>query len=412
MNKIFFYVLGLLILQLSFFGCFNPKNELNTNKADESQVYDETLSENITSNIDTTTSNNSTSKINENDPNSFTPLQEEEVLLCDYVSNNNVSIKIKNNTNNNNELKSYNVNYIAQSEDEKKVLLQTRKKGKINLLLIDGPQGKIKTIYMHGYPLAIETTSNFELIMIFNESKEVIIYNTELDEIIFQETIQVEEIYEPVPFYSEFENKFIIYLNDDEYDYGEYNYSFSDDKNTITQNNFEMYEQSKIKRDDSKKLIFPKLEDFEKLNYNLIEDKLTVIIEDREKLTTRELFSINLVHEVKLSKDNNRLFFIKEASGISYIHIVDGIKGNVISLIPCNGLYQIDDKGNFLLLQNSENTVMLFDPIFRDIIMSYKIELPTSNSKIMDIKYDVKDSFIVDIGDGSEILSTKEIMIK
>ena len=99
MNKTFFYVCGLLILQLSFFGCFNPKNELNTNKADESQVYDETLSENITSNIDTTTSNNSTSKINENDPNSFTPLQEEEVLLCDYVSNNNVSIKIKNNTN-------------------------------------------------------------------------------------------------------------------------------------------------------------------------------------------------------------------------------------------------------------------------------------------------------------------------
>ena len=219
MNKTFFYVLGLLILQLSFFGCFNPKNELNTNKSDESQIYDETLSENITSNIDTTTSNNSTSKIKENDPNSFTPLQEEEVFICDYVSNNNVSIKIKNNTNNNNELKSYNVNYLVQSEDEKKVLLQTREKGKINLLLIDGPQGKIKTIYMHGYPLTIETTPNFELLMIFNESKEVIIYNTELDEIIFQETIEFEEIYEPVPFYSEFENKFIIYLNDDEYDY-------------------------------------------------------------------------------------------------------------------------------------------------------------------------------------------------
>ena len=26
MNKTFFYVLGLLILQLSFFGCFNPKH--------------------------------------------------------------------------------------------------------------------------------------------------------------------------------------------------------------------------------------------------------------------------------------------------------------------------------------------------------------------------------------------------
>ena len=173
-----------------------------------------------------------------------------------------------------------------------------------------------------------------------------------------------------------------------------------------------MYEQSKIKRDNSNKLIFSKLEDFEKLNYNLIEDKLTVIIENSEELTTRELFSINLAREVKLSKDNNRLFFIKEESGINYIHIVDGIKGNVISLIPCSDLYQIDDNGNFLLLQNSENTVMLFDPIFRDIIMSYNIELPTSNSKIMDIKYDGKDSFIVDIGDGSEILSTKEIMLK
>lgn len=412
MNKTFFYVLGLLILQLSFFGCFNPKNELNTNKADESQVYDETLSENITSNIDTTTSNNSTSKINENDPNSFTPLQEEEVLLCDYVSNNNVSIKIKKNTNNNNELKSYNVNYLEQSEDEKKVLLQTRDKGKINLLLIDGPQGKIKTIYMHGYPLTIETTPNFELIMIFNESKEVIIYNTELDEIIFQETIEFEEIYEPILFYSEFENKFIIYLNDDEYDYGEFNYSFSDDKNTITQNNFEMYEQSIIKRDNSIKLIFSKLEDYHLLNYNLADDKLSVIIENKEDLTNRELFSINLVHDVKLSKDNNRLFFIKKESGGDYIHIVDGINGKVYSLIPCNDLYQIDDDGKFLLLQNSENTVMLFDPIYRDIIMTYNIEMPTSNSKIMDIKYDAKDSFIVEIGDGLEILSIKEIILK
>jgi hypothetical protein len=44
--------------------------------------------------------------------------------------------------------------------------------------------------------------------------------------------------------------------------------------------------------------------------------------------------------------------------------------------------------------------------------MTYNIEMPTSNSKIMDIKYDAKDSFIVEIGDGLEILSIKEIILK
>ena len=401
MNKVFCYVLGIIIFQLCFFGCNNSKNDQGTIKTNEQQI-----------DVKESSINNSTSTIKEIDPNTFTTLQVEEVLINNYVSNTNVNIKIKNDTNNIKEIKSYNINYIAQSEDEKKVLLQTRDKGKINLLLIDGPQGKIKTIYVHGYPLTIESTSNFELIMIKNESNEVILYNTELDEVIFQETIEFEEIYEPIPFYSEFENKFIIYLNNDEYNYGEYNYLFSDNKKSIIQNNFEMYELSKIKRESSDKFYFSKLEVSEKLDYSLIENTLSVIVENTDELTNRELFSIDLVRDIKLSEDNNRLFFIKKESGVDHIHMVDGINGKVLSLIPCNGIYQIDNKGSFLLLQNSENTVMLFDPIYRDIIRTYNIELPTQSSKILDMKYDTRDTFIVEAGDESEVLSTKEIVLK
>ena len=62
-------------------------------------------------------------------------------------------------------------------------------------------------------------------------------------------------------------------------------------------------------------------------------------------------------------------------------------------------------------MQNTSNSVLLLDPVYGDIIRTYDIELLTEESKIQNIKYE-NGAFIVEVGNGTEIFTTKKIVLK
>jgi hypothetical protein len=63
-----------------------------------------------------------------------------------------------------------------------------------------------------------------------------------------------------------------------------------------------------------------------------------------------------------------------------------------------------------MLIQDSENSATLYDPISLDVYRTYALDI-TEGTKVLDIKY-ANNQFLIEIGDDTEVLSTKEIVLK
>ena len=91
------------------------------------------------------------------------------------------------------------------------------------------------------------------------------------------------------------------------------------------------------------------------------------------------------------------------------LYVLDGTKGKLLNILPCFGKYQINETGSFILVQKSNNSVLLFHS--GDIVMTYNCDLPSETSQILEIKYE-NDNFLVEMGDETGILSRQEIILK
>ena len=433
MKKNIIQIYQILVLILMIFGCEKNENEMKDvfkeqedviqlkldNKQEEvvNVIKDvEQLKYDLQS-IDVKETGENVDEINET-KNTFTPLNDSEIFTYEEKNFNGkkyLSIYIVNKSSNTSRFfKVYDLIKcnLFQSDDLKKIVLSYSTQDESKVIYINGLNGEITEIADGIYNPVVRCDSKIELICLFNNNDKVLtIYNTTLLEEIYKENFQFEDNREGFLFFSDFENRIIVNSGYENTACDEYNYYLSEDKKIIENRTYTLYEKHESLRAYSEKLIFPKLTNDEIICFDIIGENFKVYVENTVDSIKKELFSVENVRDIKKSNDNKRIFFIKKYSGKDYVFVVNGINGKVNSLLPCENLYQISTQGSFLLMQNTSNSVLLLDPVYGDIIRTYDIELLTEESKIQNIKYE-NGAFIVEVGNGTEIFTTKKIVLK
>lgn len=433
MKKNIIQIYQILVLILMIFGCEKNENEMkdvfkeqedviqlkldnkqekfvNVIKDGEQMKYD-------LQSIDMKETGENVDEINET-KNTFTPLNDSEIFTYEEKNFNGkkyLSIYIVNKSSNTSRFfKVYDLIKcnLFQSDDLKKIVLSYSTQDESKVIYINGLNGEITEIADGIYNPVVRCDSKIELICLFNNNDKVLtIYNTTLSEEIYKENFQFEDNREGFLFFSDFENRIIVNSGYETTACDEYNYYLSEDKKIIENRTYTLYEKHESLRAYSEKLIFPKLTNDEIICFDIIGENFKVYVENTVDSIKKELFSVENVRDIKKSNDNKRIFFIKKYSGKDYVFVVNGINGKVNSLLPCENLYQISTQGSFLLMQNTSTSVLLLDPVYGDIIRTYDIELLTEESKIQNIKYE-NGAFIVEVGNGTEIFTTKKIVLK
>lgn len=433
MKKNIIQIYQILVLILMIFGCEKNENEMkdvfkeqedviqlkldnkqekfvNVIKDGEQMKYD-------LQSIDMKETGENVDEINET-KNTFTPLNDSEIFTYEEKNFNGkkyLSIYIVNKSSNTSRFfKVYDLIKcnLFQSDDLKKIVLSYSTQDESKVIYINGLNGEITEIADGIYNPVVRCDSKIELICLFNNNDKVLtIYNTTLSEEIYKENFQFEDNREGFLFFSDFENRIIVNSGYETTACDEYNYYLSEDKKIIETRTYTLYEKHESLRAYSEKLIFPKLTNDEIICFDIIGENFKVYVKNTVDSIKKELFSVENVRDIKKSNDNKRIFFIKKYSGKDYVFVVNGINGKVNSLLPCENLYQISTQGSFLLMQNTSTSVLLLDPVYGDIIRTYDIELLTEESKIQNIKYE-NGAFIVEVGNGTEIFTTKKIVLK